>query len=232
MLAGRRVIVLRVAGALAVLGLALYAAQTFWQVCGAAATPFFETWVYPGLLLTAGLLCVARAVAVRAERGAWLAFGAGLLAWTAGEAYCSLRLDGLVEPAHPNASDVLWLAFYPAAYAGLVLLIGERVRGFRKSLWLDGLVGALAAGALATALVLGPIGLGAESGLLAIDLAFVFADVLLLGLVIGCLALTGWRPGRAFAIIGAAMAAGAVADGYFFSTTASTRTRESRDARR
>jgi len=90
------------------------------------------------------------------------------------------------------------------------------VREFRKSLWLDGAVGALAVGALATALVLGPNGFGSDSGLLAIDLAFIFADVLLLGFVIGGLAVTGWRPGRSFAIIGGALATGAVADGYFF----------------
>ena len=216
MLSGRRLTILRVAGAASIVGLSLYAAQTLWQVGGSAATPFFETWVYPSLLFAAGALCVARVVAVKSERAAWLAFGVGLLAWFAGEAVYSLALDGPVEPAHPNASDLLWLAFYPAAYAGLLLLLRERVREFRKSLWLDGAVGALAVGALATALVLGPGGVGPDSGLLAADLVFVFADVLLLGFVVAGFALTAWRPGRAFALIGVALAAGAVADGYFF----------------
>ena len=37
---------------------------------------FFDNWVYNGLLITASLACLARGLAVRAERLPWLLLGA------------------------------------------------------------------------------------------------------------------------------------------------------------
>ena len=46
------------------------------------------------------------------------------------------------------------LAFYPASYVALVLMVRARVRRFQASMWLDGLIGALTIGAAATAVFL------------------------------------------------------------------------------
>ena len=81
--------------------------------------------------------------------------GIGLLAWAAGEAYYSLFLDRLDSPPVPSVSDGLWLAFYPACYVAIVLLVRERVRQFRSSLWLDGVRGRARASAIAAALIFG-----------------------------------------------------------------------------
>jgi hypothetical protein len=97
----------------------------------------------------------------------------------------------------PSVSDVLWLAFYPAAYVALVLFVRARVHDFHASVWLDGLVGALAAAALGAALVFGVVaGSEADTRVVAVDLTYLLADLLLLGFVTGAFALTGWRPLR------------------------------------
>jgi diguanylate cyclase (GGDEF)-like protein len=206
---------LRTAGGLALAGIVSYAAQTLWQVCGSGATAFFELYVYNGLIAAAAAFCLARARYVERERGAWLAFGIGLFAWAAGEAVYSLFLDGPAEPAHPNAADALWLLFYPACYAGVVLLVRARVREFRASLWLDGVVGGLAMAAIGAALVLGPVVSTGGGVVVAVDLAFLLGDLLLLGFVVAALALTGWRPDRTWVLLGAGLATGAVVDGFF-----------------
>ena len=50
-----------------------------------------------------------------------------------------------------------WLFFYPAFWAAIVVLMRRRIREFHASLWLDGIVAALAMAACVAALVLPPI---------------------------------------------------------------------------
>jgi two-component system, cell cycle response regulator len=208
-------LVLRIGQALAVAALVAYAAQSTWAVFGSSADAFFQTYVYNGLVLVGSLLVVARAVMVRAERAAWAVLALGLLAWAAAETYNTLFLSGPEAPPVPSVSDVLWLAFYPAAYVGLVLFVRARVHDFHASVWLDGLVGALAAAALGAALVFGVVaGSDADTAVVAVDLTYLLADLLLLAFVAGAFALTGWRPGRSLLLLGAALIAGAAADGF------------------
>ena len=190
--------------------------KSWLQVCGAGADPFFEQYVYTGLIFTAAGLCLTRAITVPRERAAWLVLGTGLLAWAGGEVYYSVFYADLAEPPLPGVSDGLWLTFYPACYVAIVLLVRERVRNFRTSLWLDGLVGALAASAIAAALVFGAIaGQGREDAVVAVDLSYALGDLLLLGFVVGVFGLTGWRPGRALLLVGAGLLTSAVVDGFF-----------------
>jgi diguanylate cyclase (GGDEF)-like protein len=209
-------IALRSVQAVALLGLVGYAAQSSLQVCGAGADPFFEQYVYTGLIFMAAGLCLTRAIMVPRERTPWFVLGAGLLAWAGGEVYYSAFYAELAEPPLPGVSDGLWLTFYPACYIAIVLLVRERVRQFRTSLWLDGLVGALAAAAIAAALVFGAI-VSQDGGdaVVAVDLSYALGDLLLLGFVVGVFGLTGWRPGRALLLVGAGLMTSAVVDGFF-----------------
>ncbi len=216
-LGGRARIAVRSFQALAFAGLGAYTAQAAFAVCGTDATSFFETWVYTGLIGAGALLCLTRAAAQRGERAAWLVLGLGLCAWAGGEVYYSAFLAEQAEPPLPSAADALWLAWFPAAYVGIVLLLRTRVRGFRPSLWLDGLIGALAVAALGAALLVGPVvGIGADARTVAVDLTYLSADLLLLGFVTAVFAFSGWRPGRAWTVLAVGLAAGAVVDGFFF----------------
>ena len=177
----------------------------------------YDQGAYYLALAGATALCAARAVLVFAERAGWLALAAGMACWLAGSLWWELGYANDVEPPYPSMADALWLAFYPCAWAALVLMVRERVRRFPPSVWLDGLVGAFAFAALAEVLVLEPI-LGATSGsfaALATNAAYPVGDSLLGAFVVGIFALLGWRPGRAWLALGTGLLLLQVADSVY-----------------
>jgi diguanylate cyclase (GGDEF)-like protein len=177
----------------------------------------WETWVYPGLILAAALLCLARAVRERADRIAWGVLGAGMLLWVAGEAWYTLFLADAGQPPVPSVADGLWLAFYPCCCAALILFIHGRQERLHLSLWLDGVIGALVVSSVGAALVFRAIlGSGEDSGgLVGTDLAYLLGDFALIGLVIAVFALTAWRPGRAWGMLGGGLILFGLVDGFF-----------------
>ena len=181
------------------------------------ASTLWETWVYPGLILAAGVLCAARAARARAERLPWAILATGMFLWVAGEAYYALFLADMDAAPVPSVSDALWLAFYPCCYVALVLLIHQRQERLHFSLWLDGVIGALVTASVGAALVFRAIVASGEgdTSLIGTDLAYLLADFSLIGLVIAVFALTGWRPGRTWGMLGAGLALFALVDGFF-----------------
>jgi diguanylate cyclase (GGDEF)-like protein len=207
----------RAALTVALLGLAAHAAHTGLGLGRPELDDLFDQWLYNVLMVGAALACLLRGVVVREDRVAWLVLGAGALAWSAGDLWFSLVLADDAEPPLPSVSDALFLSFYPAAYAGLVLLLRRNVRDFHASLGLDALLGALAVSAVATAFLYDAVsvGIGGDTATVVTTLAYPVGDVLLLAFVTALLALTGWRPGATWALIGAALALGAVGDAAF-----------------
>jgi two-component system cell cycle response regulator len=198
-------------------GLAAYAGHVVLGVGGEGAESFFQDWLYNGLLLAAAVSCLLRAFVVAGERARWLSLGAGILCLFGGEMFYTLHLSEMDDPPYPSVGDALYLAFYPAGYAGLVLFAPRGSRRLRGDLWLDGLVSALAVAALAAALLLQPItaSTGGDRLEVATTLAYPLADVTLLVFVVGLLALNGWKPSRSWALLAAGLATMAVADGIF-----------------
>ncbi|MGI8593123.1 MAG: diguanylate cyclase domain-containing protein, partial [Solirubrobacteraceae bacterium] len=175
----------------------------------------FDAWLFNAIILGAAGTCVARGVLRRAERPAWLAFGVAMVIFSAAEVTYAV-LYGAAPDYHP-VSDALWLAFYPASYAALMLLVRSRMREFTASLWLDGLIGAFAVGAIAAALVFQPVLASTEGSVafVATHLAFPLGDLLLIAFVVGVFGLRGWRPGRDWLLIGAGLMVIAVADSIY-----------------
>jgi two-component system, cell cycle response regulator len=198
----------------AVFGLCAYAAHSLAGLGGRGLNDFFEDWVFNGLFFAASALCLLRAAWSRLERGAWTALGVGLGCWGLGEVVFTLDPSQVTAGGFPATSDFLWLVFYPAAFVTLGLLVRARVRHFYPSLWLDGVAGALAVGALASQFVLPPILAGTEGSLSNVvgDLIYPLADLVLIGLLVGVLALTGWRPGRVLATVAVGFALSCLAD--------------------
>src|SRR3712207_493899 len=213
----RMLLVLRTAQAVALLALAAHAAHSGLGLWHPALDGFFADWVYNGLMVGAAVALVARGILVRGDRAAWLILGAGALAWSGGDLYYSVFLADDPDPPLPSVSDLLFLSFYPCAYVGLALLVRRNVREFHASLWLDALLGALAVTAVASAVLHDAIsvGIAGETLGIATTLAYPVGDMLLLALVTALLALTGWRPGRTWAIIGAALALSALGDAAY-----------------
>jgi two-component system, cell cycle response regulator len=198
-------------------GLAAYSAHVVLGWGGEGSEGFFQDWLYNALFLSAAASCLLRGVLSRAERARWLSLGAGLLCFFGGELYYTLHLSNLENPAYPSLADALYLAFYPAGYAGLVLFAPRVSRQLRASLWLDGLVSSLAVAALAAALLVQPITVSSGGDRLQVvtTLAYPLADVTLLVFVTGFLALNAWKASRAWTLIAAGLGAMAVADGIF-----------------
>ena len=126
----------------------------------------------------------ARACVDRRERAAWILIGAGLAAWTAGDAFWSFHLSGLEEIRYPSLADAAHLLLFPAIYAGIVLLVRARVPRFHASLWLDGAIGALAIAAVGAALMYPAIDNATQGNASAVatNVAYPLGDLLLVGL--------------------------------------------------
>jgi diguanylate cyclase (GGDEF)-like protein len=183
-------------------------------------TRLYESWIYEGLELLAALGCLARAVLVRAERSAWFFIGLALLATTVGDILFDFWYGG--NPPFPSAADVAYLLFYPLLYVGIVLLLRRRVSTFSASLWLDGLVAAAAAGALAASVLVEVVVNSTHGSRLVVltNMAYPIGDVLLLALLVFVFSVTRWRPGRAWALIAAGLLFNTVGDGLFLYATA------------
>jgi diguanylate cyclase (GGDEF)-like protein len=181
---------------------------------GKGLDSFFNDWIYNGLIVVSAIGCLARGFVMKHERAAWLMLGIGIAFWAAAEILATVWLNHLQNPPYPSVADALYLTFYPAIYIALVLLVRGRMSEARASLWLDGLIAALAVAVGGELFVFQAI-LAQEQGsalAVATDLAYPLGDLVTLALVIGVFALTGWRPGRAWTLIGVGLAALATAD--------------------
>ncbi len=194
-------------------GILLHGLHTAAGPGGARSEDFFNEFVYLSVLVLSSLVCLLRGVSNVRERWAWIAFGLGLGLWAAGDLFWSAAPDH-----YPSTADYLYLAGYPALYAGIVLLVRARVQRFGSSMWLDGAIGALAAAALATAL-LHPVlaGLGApDTTETLVDLAYPVGDILLLSFVIGAIAIVGVAAGRRdWLLIAGGLIVSGIADGAY-----------------
>ncbi|MFL5959515.1 MAG: HD domain-containing phosphohydrolase [Gaiellaceae bacterium] len=206
--------VLRLWQAILVAGLALFGLH-YVAHFSAGGARLYETWLYEGLELVAGLGCLMRVVLVRAERSAWLFIGAALLATTCGDALYDFWYGA--HPPFPSAADVAYLAFYPFLWVGIVLLLRRRVSTFSASLWLDGLLAATAAGALGASVLVEVVVNSTHGSRLVVmtNMAYPIGDVLLLALIVFVFSVTRWRPGRAWALIAAGLLLNTVGDGIY-----------------
>jgi len=204
----------RVLGLLLLAMLGAYAAHAAIGFGGHDGSVFFSDWVHGGLMVAAAALCTARAIRKPAERAAWWCFAVALATYAAGEITWNAAYADMKTPPYPSAADAMWIVFYPTSYVGLVLLVRSRVRRFHTSLWLDGLIGGLTVAAVGAPFVYEPLlhTAGENGAALATTLAYPLGDMLLLSFVVGAFALTGWRPGRGWLLLGGALALNAVAD--------------------
>jgi diguanylate cyclase (GGDEF)-like protein len=202
---------------LALLG--FYAAVTLWALGGSALQDAVGRWVYDAVVLGAALVILWRAAAVEVERGAWLALGLALLLWALGQTYYSAVLYYASPAPFPSPSDALFLAFYPASYVALVLLLRARIAQLEPLAWVDGLIGALAIAGVAAALIFPPVleALGGSPLGVAVSLAYPCFDLVLLGLLSGAFAASRWRVEPIWTLIALALVLFATSDVVYLS---------------
>lgn len=179
-------------------------------------SPLWEVWITSAVYACSAVVCLSRAVFVAQDRLAWAAMAGGLIATGAAAIGYALAFT---PPDLPWVSwaDVGWLAYYPFTYAAILLLVRARVRRFRASTTLDGLLAGLAAAAVVATVVFD--GLAAVSGqstlVLVVTVAYPVADLLIIVLVVGFFAVTGSRPDRSWLILGAGLILQGIADAVY-----------------
>jgi diguanylate cyclase (GGDEF)-like protein len=176
-----------------------------------------QQWLAQIIQLGAAALCVLRAVRDRRERKAWLCLAAGMTLSAAGDLYYAIALAGLAEPPFPSWADALWISFYPLVYAAVLLLVRARAGRFHTSLSLDGAIAGLGFATVAAAVLLQPIidSTGGGTAAVVVNLAYPCGDLLILIVVMVGSALLGWRVGRGWLALAAALVLSAVADSFY-----------------
>jgi diguanylate cyclase (GGDEF)-like protein len=176
--------------------------------------------------LDAGLYNVPFVVAIalladrarrRPDRLAWALLAAGLAAFTVANLYGSLVLGHLAEPPYPSFADGLWIAFYPLAGAGILLLVRSARSGTRTATLLDGMVAALGVSALCVTATVAWSGADTSGDLAEVvtNIAYPAGDMILVAVVAGVLGMLGWRLSPALILIALGLVAFFVADLLF-----------------
>ena len=175
-----------------------------WFAVGGPSLDYLcEGPLYDAVILAAGLACLLRATRVESERGAWAMIGLAILSWGASEVYWTAFILHNPSPPYPSPADVGNLAFYPLAATGVILLVRARAHELDWRLWMDGLIAALGTAALGAAFVFDFVAKQTSGSPLqvATTLAYPLGDIAMLALVVGVVALTGWRPGRTWSLL-------------------------------
>jgi diguanylate cyclase (GGDEF)-like protein len=195
-------------------GAALVALHDWALLGGSGLDDFVNGPLYDAVILSAGLAALLKADADRAERAAWLLIATAVLAWGAAEVYWTAALEGDATVPLPSLADAGYLAYYPLAAAGLLQLVRTHWRTLDWRLWTDALIAALGTAALGTAAIFEFVAERTSGSLLerATVLAYPLGDIMMLALVVGVIALTGWRPGRTWTLLLLGLASLAAAD--------------------
>ncbi len=160
-------------------------------------------------VVASAALCLGRSALVPDDRAAWRLIGVGMLGWGLAGGYYMLVLKGAADPPYPSPADALYLAFYPAVYVAIVLLMRPRIERFHPSLWLDGLVATLGATSVAAALLYEPVlsaSLTGNAAQVITNLAYPVGDLLLIFFVVGVFTMYSGRPGREWWLLLAGLA--------------------------
>ena len=195
------------------LGLSALVVSTL-AAAGGPVLPIEYELLYVFLFLIPGTICLVRSIVVDEQRLVWAAFGVAMWCFGAGSAYWYLFLEAMQSPPYPSGSDALWLGYYIGSLVGLVALMRSGLTRFRRKVWIDLLVGALAIATVAAALLLQPISdlTGGDLGSVATNLAYPLIDALILSLIVGVFIIHAWRPGGIWVLLAVVWTLQTVAD--------------------
>ena len=175
---------------------------------------WLDGWVIDVFEVVASGLCLSRIWIKRTGRAVAGFLGISLLCWAIGDIFLTVESIGGATPPVPSMADVFYLAFYPFAYVGVVLLMRKEIKRISPPSWLDGGVAGLGAAALCSAFAFHTIARSTGgSGLsVATNLAYPIGDILLLALVVAGTTLLAGRGRTPWALIAAGVALNVVGD--------------------
>ncbi len=163
-----------------------YAASLILRPAGAYTT-WLDGWGVDAFEVVVCALAFARAFGGRHERAVTLSLGLSMLMWTAGDIALTIESLHGATPPTPSVADVFYVAFYPAAYLALALLLRRESSRLVPATWLDGAVAGLGAAALCAAFAFHSVLhlAGGGPAAVATELAYPVGDVLLLAMAVG-----------------------------------------------
>ena len=184
-----------------------------------------DSYLYNGLgLLATALVALRGWTALPAERAAWLLLAAGMGLSATGDVIWAFVIDGQDIP-DVSVYDAFYVAFYPLAYAAVVVLLRTQLRRIAAALVLDGLTVGLALAAGAAAVAFGPVSAATGGSVteIVVGLTYPIGDLVLISIVGAALALVGWRVDRRWIAVATGFVLFAVADTvYLFQSAGDT----------
>ncbi len=182
----------------------------------------YTQWLMSVAVVGAAVGLVWRVIAVPEQRGVWIPLAVGVVGFALGTVVWAFWLERLKEPPFPSLADPLWLSLYPFGFVSAVLVLRTQIGRIATSVWLDGLIGALATSAAAGALILGPLTENAEGSFAAVltGLAYPVGDLLLVGVLVAGLLITGGRPTATSCLLAAGFVAFGAGDVIYLKSVA------------
>jgi diguanylate cyclase (GGDEF)-like protein len=210
--AERRLLV--AATALLIALVAATGAHALFGLGGQAVELPIRDWVTSTVYILVGVIVSWRALRSTEARRSWMIFAFGVSVYGLGNVLWAAWVEHLPEPPIPSICDGMWLTLYPACYLGIVGLARARERRVPARIWLDGVIAGLGIAAIGAAIVLRPVLASVSGNTAAVitEMAYPICDLLLAALVVGVLALRGWRLDRMWAMLGGGFLALAAAD--------------------
>ncbi len=185
-----------------------------------------DTWFYSAVLVATCMLALARPILVRRNRVAWSCVGLAVTSWCVGDIYWSVMFSDVEEIPVPSLADVFYVGMYPLAYAGFILLARAAANKLPASVWLDGIVTSLAAGAVFSAVALTDVLAAAGGDAFAetlTNLSYPIGDLVLMVVSVAALAMVRWRSDPIWWLLGLGAALFAAADtAYLFGLASET----------
>jgi len=207
----------RILGAVTAVLIALVLATGAHAVLGIGGSSVEEPirdWLTSAVYILVGVIVCWRAVRTTESRKSWMIFAFGISIYGLGNVLWAAWIEHLPNPPIPSICDGMWLTLYPCCYVGIVGLARLRERRVPARMWLDGIVAGLGIAAIGAAIVVRPVLATVSGGTAAVitEMAYPLCDLLLAALVVGVLALRGWRLDRMWGMLGAGFLALAAAD--------------------
>ncbi len=174
---------------------------------GSGYSPLWEGGIANLVMVIPVVACFAHASRPGPRRGAALWLGAGMVCWSAGNVIFVRWTQFQAHPPVPSPADIAYFGFYFCVAAAMVSLARREMGSFDRLLWLDGALGAAGA-ATALAVVLNSVfsGVGGDLGAVVVSAGYPVADLLLVAMISGLLAVRGMRGGSMWLWLGAGLA--------------------------
>ncbi|MGH2854559.1 MAG: aminotransferase class I/II-fold pyridoxal phosphate-dependent enzyme [Solirubrobacteraceae bacterium] len=205
---------MRAATAFLIAIVAATGAHAIFGIGGRAVEQPIRDWLTSAVYILVGVIVCWRAVRTLEARRSWMIFAFGISVYGLGNVLWAAWIEHLPNPPIPSICDGMWLTLYPCCYLGIVGLARVRERRVPARMWLDGIIAGLGIAAVGAAIVVRPVLATVSGGTAAVitEMAYPLCDLLLAALVVGVLALRGWRLDRLWGMLGVGFIALAAAD--------------------